>query len=163
VEITRSEDGLLLKKLDVFFVEVLRQIPVSTDTSDCDDARDRLYSKPTKNARTNEEWIEFVQPELRHLFESANEIVRRDLEDFDEKDVDGLLEYSVLIPKKNFDSWLNSLNQARLALAARHDFSDQELASDEAPTFDTVRDLSLFQIHFYGFLQELLIQELQQE
>jgi hypothetical protein len=27
-------------------------------------------------------------------------------------------------------------------------------------TIETVRDLSLFQVHFYGFLQECLLQDL---
>jgi len=160
VEIARADDALVLSRLDVFFVELLRQIPVSANPGDNESARNRLYSKPGNDQPTNAEWKEFVEPDLRHLFESANETVRRDLEEFAESEEDGLREYSLRVPAPHFEEWLNSLNQARLVLAARFEFSDEELAATELPAFGNPRDLSLFQIHFYGFLQECLVREI---
>jgi len=52
------------------------------------------------------------------------------------------------------------LNQARLALAARFDFKEAEMSQNGPRNIETVRDLSLFQVHFYGFLQECLLQDM---
>ena len=53
------------------------------------------------------------------------------------------------------------MNQARLSLAARFDFSEKEMEARVPPSLETVRELSLLQIHFYGFLQEFILRELE--
>ena|SRR5438105_4723746 len=160
MEISRTDKGLLLAGLDLFLVELLQQIPVSADPSDSDAARERLFSKPADEPETNQEWKDYVEPELAELFESAMETVKRDLKRVrkDENSVEG--EYRLRIPPRHYDAWLNALNQARLALAARHGFSEKDLDHDRLTSLATARDLSLFQIHFYGFLQECLVHEM---
>jgi hypothetical protein len=85
--------------------------------------------------------------------------VRDDLEAFEQLD-DSQENWAFEIPAEHFDQWLNVLNQARLALAARFDFHEEEMNQNGPRTIETVRDLSLFQVHFYGFLQECLLQDL---
>ena len=162
VEVTRTGDGLRLVRLDLFFVELLRQIPVSADPGDSDAARKRLYpgiSNDAGGTPANEEWSTYIHPELKGLFTTATETVREDLEDFEQLD-ETQDNWAFEIPAAHFDQWLNVLNQARLSLAARFDFQEKEMGQNGPGTIETVRDLSLFQVHFYGFLQECLLQDL---
>lgn len=145
--------------LDIFFVELLRQVPISADPGDCAPARARLYPPISSDEAANEEWREYVRPELEHLFKTAAEIVRSDLEKLEHK---GQLHenWTLEIPAAHFEPWLNVLNQARLALAARFEFTEREMDQRGPRNLETVRALSLFQVHFYGFLQECLLQEM---
>jgi hypothetical protein len=61
------------------------------------------------------------------------------------------------IPAKHADAWLNALNQARLALAAKYDFTDGELCDHYRSPVASRRDLSLFQVNLYGFIQEFIL------
>ncbi|MGA3172574.1 MAG: DUF2017 family protein [Chthoniobacteraceae bacterium] len=159
VEVTRTGEGLRLARLDLFFVELLRQVPVSAEPGDCDAARERLYPLATTEPQSGEEWRAYVHPELKKLFTSATQTVRDDLETFQQLD-ETQDNYAFEIPIGHFDQWLNVLNQARLALAARFEFEEKEMNRSGPRTIETVRDLSLFQVHFYGFLQECLLQDL---
>jgi hypothetical protein len=159
VEVTRTGDGLRLSRLDLFFVELLRQIPVSAEPGDSDAARERLYPPVTSDARANEDWRAYVHPELKELFTTSSDVVRTDLEHFDQLG-DTTDNFTFEIPADHFDQWLNVLNQARLSLAARFEFEEKEMNQNGPRTIETVRDLSLFQVHFYGFLQECLLQDL---
>lgn len=159
VEVTRTGEGLRLSRLDLFFVELLRQVPVSAEPGDSEAARERLYPAVTSDARSNEDWRAYVHPELKEMFATASETVREDLENFEQLD-ETQENYSFEIPSDHFDQWLNVLNQARLSLAARFEFEEKEMSQNGPRTIETVRDLSLFQVHFYGFLQECLLQDM---
>jgi len=65
-----------------------------------------------------------------------------------------------LIPAKHAEAWLNALNQARLSIAARNEFTEGELGDNYRSPIGSRRDLSLFQVNFYGFLQEFILREL---
>ena len=162
VEVTRTGDGLRLARLDLFFVELLRQIPVSADPGDSDAARERIYPAVTndpRGAEANEDWRTYVHPELKQIFTTASETVREDLEAFEQLDETNE-NWAFEIPADHFDKWINVLNQARLALAARFEFEEKEMGENGPGTIESVRDLSLFQVHFYGFLQECLLQDM---
>jgi len=64
------------------------------------------------------------------------------------------------IPSKHADAWLNALNQAGLVIAAKYRFTDGELSAQFRSPIGSRRDLSLFQVNFYGFLQEFILREL---
>jgi Domain of unknown function (DUF2017) len=64
------------------------------------------------------------------------------------------------IPSKHADAWLSTLNQARLVIAAKYNFTDRELGDHFRSPIGSRRDLSLFQVNFYGFLQEFILREL---
>ncbi len=162
VEVTRTGEGLRLARLDLFFVELLRQIPVSADPGDSAAARDRIYPAASNDplaSLVNEEWRTYVHPELKEFFTTSSQTVRDDLETFEQLD-DSQDNWAFEIPAMHFDQWLNVLNQARLSLAARFEFQEKEMSQNGPRTIETVRDLSLFQVHFYGFLQECLLQDL---
>lgn len=160
VEVTRSPEGLRIARLDLFFVELLRQVPVSADPMENDAARQRLYPPVDPgDAKANEEWGAYIHPELKDIFSAAGDVVRDDLENFEQLD-ETQENWAFEIPVAHFDQWLNVLNQARLALAARFELQEEELSMNGPATIETVRDLSLFQVQFYGFLQECLLQDL---
>jgi hypothetical protein len=64
------------------------------------------------------------------------------------------------IPTKHADAWLSALNQARLVIATNNNFTELELNDHLRSPIGSRRDLSLFQVNFYGFLQEFILREL---
>lgn len=156
MRIDRQPDGsFLLSEVDPPFDHVLRSIPACADTADNDAASGRIYPNPVSGKGSGElcnEWREFVEPELRHLFEDAMATVEADLEQLSEVNT------TVAVPARHVDAWLNALNQARLALAARFEITEEDL--DRRPRqIETERDFAVFEIDFFAFIQENLLQE----
>ena len=162
MEIFRNNGTLEISEIDPFLAELLRQIPVSANPEAVPAAEQRLYSAP---AGPNEkelcaEWKVYVEPELRRLFRSATETVASDLEQLAEQGKP-FANGNLRIPLEHSDAWLNALNQARLAIAAKYDFSEAELCDYYRSPIGSRRDLSLFQVNFYGFLQEFILREME--
>jgi hypothetical protein len=164
VDISRIDDKTLaLSQLDPFYVELLRRVPAAADPAGNDAVNQRLFSAPAdaSEREINDSWKKYVEPELRSIFLSANQTVAADLMQFDKEKSGELVSYNLRIPIKHIECWLNSLNQARLAIAARRGFTEADIDSEINPAIESDRDLALFQIHFYGFLQEIFIRELE--
>ncbi len=119
-------------------------------------AEARLFSSPAETSERQflSDWDEYVRPELRHLFLSARKTVEADLERLSDRP--GHLS-RLVVPQAHGDAWLNTLNQARLILASKFDFSDEELSMHEVPKSFSRRDLALLQINFYAAIQERII------
>ncbi len=161
MEFQRDGDVLELSELDPFLAELLRQIPASTRCDDAPAAEKRIYCEP---AAPNEEeicaeWKLYVQPELRHLFQAATETVAADLQQLNGSEKP-FANCTLRIPTDHTDAWLNALNQARLAIAAKNNFNEGELCDHYRSPIGSRRDLSLFQVNFYGFLQEFILREM---
>ena len=162
MEVSRNNRRLEIREIDPFLAELLRQIPVSTNPDAVPAAEQRLYSAP---ATPNEkefcaEWKIYVEPELRRLFQTANETVEEDLRQLAENGKP-FANSTLRIPCEHSEAWLNTLNQARLAIAAKFDFTEAELSDHYRSPIGSRRDLSLFQVNFYGFLQEFILRELE--
>lgn len=162
MEFRRSGDVLELSELDPFLAELLRQIPASTKCDDAAVAEQRIFSAP---AQPNEkelcaEWKLYVEPGLRRLFESATETVASDLQQLNGNQKP-FANCTLRIPVDHTDAWLNALNQARLVIAAKNNFNEGELCDHYRSPIGSRRDLSLFQINFYGFLQEFILREVE--
>jgi hypothetical protein len=161
MEIRRQGDALELSELDPFLAELLRQIPDSTNPEDVPGAEERIFSAPAgeKEKEMRAEWKLYVEPELRRLFRSATETVVADL-----KALNGaskpFANCALRIPVKHADAWLNTLNQARLTIATKYQFTEAELSDHYRSPIGSRRDLGLFQVNFYGFLQEFILQEM---
>ncbi len=162
MQITRPDDQTVrLSRLDAFLAELLRRIPKSADPGDNAAARTRLFSAPSHDdAETElvEDWREYVAPELRRIFLTTLEVIEGDLPklQIDKKSGEGTLS----IPLSHLESWIHGLNQARLALAASHDFTEEEMERS-LPLGADPRALALVQVRFYGVLQELFLRELE--
>jgi hypothetical protein len=160
MEICREGEALLVSDLDPFLAELLRQIPSSTNPEGTSGAEARLFSPPSDRKEICAEWKSYVEPELRRLFRSATETVAADLAQLNGNEK-SLRNRTLRIPFEHADAWLNALNQARLVIAAKYEFTDAELNDHDRSPIGSRRDLSLFQVNFYGFLQEFILREMQ--
>ena len=159
MEICRHADAFQISDLDPFLAELLRQIPESADADGEPEAEARLFSKPSGESEMCAEWKSYVEPELERLFRSANQTVAADLAQLNGNEK-SLRNRTLRIPLEHADAWLNTLNQARLVIATKNKFSDEELNDHNRSPIGSRRDLSLFQINFYGFLQEFILREM---
>ena len=161
MEIRRRNDQIELSELDPFLAELLRQIPTSADPSGVSAAEQRLFSPPSNGKQTElcAEWKMYVEPELRRLFQTATETVAADLEQLNSNEK-RFANRALRIPCKHADAWLSALNQARLVIAAKNNFTENELNDHLRSPIGSRRDLSLFQVNFYGFLQEFILREM---
>jgi len=161
MEIRRRKNQIEISELDPFLAELLRQIPASANPDGAPAAEQRLFSPPTtgKDAEICAEWKLYVEPELRRLFQSATETVAGDLEQLNGNEKT-LANHTLRIPAKHADAWLSALNQARLVITAKNNFTENELNDHFRSPIGSRRDLSLFQVNFYGFLQEFILREL---
>ena len=162
MDICRRKDGLEISEIDPFLAELLRQIPASTSVENSTAARTRIFSSPVgeEHKEICAEWKVYVQPELQRLFHSATDTVAADLEQLDSSEKP-FANRTLVIPATHADAWLNALNQARLAIAARNDFTESELGDNYRSPIGSRRDLSLFQVNFYGFIQEFILREME--
>jgi hypothetical protein len=149
-----------LEEIDGMIGELLRQIPASADPTGSDAATARLFPSPTqgREPEADADWREYVEPGLRDLFLDAVSVVREDLKDFPEKPA--AAPRDLRLPVKHLEAWIHALNQARLALAARHEFTERELER-EMPAEGGARAFALFQVHFYGLLQEFFLRQIE--
>src|SRR5436305_1339394 len=131
MDICRRKDGLEISELDPFLAELLRQIPASTSVENSPPAQNRIFSPPADQSHKEicAEWKVYVEPELQRLFRSATETVAADLEQLSGNEKT-FANRSLLIPAKHADAWLSALNQARLIIAARNNFTDGELSDN---------------------------------
>ncbi len=161
MEICRRKGAIEISELDPFLAELLRQIPVSAKPDGSSAAEQRLFSSPTNGEETEfcAEWKTYVEPELRCLFQTATQTVAADLEQLNGNEK-SLANRTLRIPAKHSDAWLSTLNQARLVIAAKNNFTENELNDHFRSPIGSRRDLSLFQVNFYGFLQEFILREL---
>jgi uncharacterized protein DUF2017 len=161
MEICRRNDEIELSELDPFLAELLRQIPASANPEGVPAAEERIYSPPMNGKETEicAEWKLYVEPELRRIFQTATETVAADLEQLNGNEKK-FANRTMRISSKHADAWLSALNQARLVIAAKYDFTDGELGDHFRSPVGSRRDLSLFQVNFYGFLQEFILREM---
>ena len=161
MEICRRKDELEISELDPFLAELLRQVPASTRPEGTPAAEERLFSRPASAGETEAcaEWKLYVEPELRRLFQTATETVAADLKQLNGNEKP-FANRTLRIPTCHADAWLSALNQARLVIAARNDFTEGELSDHYRSPIGSRRDLSLFQVNFYGFLQEFILRAL---
>jgi hypothetical protein len=147
-----ADGALLLEEIPAFLFRLLGEISRRADSKD-PRTEARFFPDPASDHELMEDWKSFVQPGLMELFRSARETVQADLRGASESK--GI--FSLQIPKNHGDAWLSALNQARLAIAEESGFGEKDLASDVEPNPEDPRSMALFQMSFYGFLQECLV------
>ena len=166
---------IVLEEIEAFFLDLLRGLPECANPGDNAAARARLFSAPMSPGgdgdEFNEDWERYVEPEIRELFRSTQEIVAGDLAKLPPAaahPVAGSFEpadfaptrHALEIPRRHAEAWLSVLNQARIIIAARRGFGEHEMEEGlPLPPF-TERDMDLFRIHFFEFIQQILLSEL---
>jgi hypothetical protein len=161
MEIRRRKNQIEMAELDPFLAELLRQIPGCANPDGAPAAEERIFSLPANRRETElcAEWKVYVEPELRRLFQTATQTVAGDLEQLNGNERNPA-NRTLRIPAKHADAWLSALNQARLVIAAKNNFTETELNDHLHSPIGSRRDLSLFQVNFYGFLQEFILREM---
>jgi Domain of unknown function (DUF2017) len=162
MEIRRRKNQFEISELDPFLAELLRQIPTCANPEGAPAAEQRIFSPPANGPETElcAEWKMYVEPELRRLFQTATQTVAADLEQLNGNEK-SLANRALRIPAKHADAWLSALNQARLVIATKNNFTETELNDHVRSPIGSRRDLSLFQVNFYGFLQEFILREME--
>lgn len=160
MEFYETKTGRLgLRDIPPLPAEWLKQI-TTHGAAESQEVEERLYPIPSLDAveeELREDWKAHVQPELHEIFQSARQVVEADLRGLKEAEDDF---YVLEFPFKHAESWLNALNQARLALSALHDFGEAELSQTEPVHILNERDLARIQIEFYGYIQHWLVEVL---
>jgi hypothetical protein len=149
----RLPDGSVrISALDDWHLNALRRIPSLADPGDDEKALRRIYPAPyTAGEATQEQqedWAEYVQPELESLFATSIQRMAADLQTAHlsvpppeppaedapapnagagagkntrkrlKPKVDTAPEWSISIPADHIEDWFRAMNQARLVLSA---------------------------------------------
>ncbi|MEI6279415.1 MAG: DUF2017 family protein [Verrucomicrobiae bacterium] len=153
MKLQAADDGaMLLEEIPPFLFRLLGEIP-GRASSKHPRVEARFFPEPGSDQELIEDWKTLVEPELHVLFQSARETVRADLRGASASKGG----FSMRIPKPHGDAWLGALNQARLAIAEESGFDEKDMAAEVVPDPEDPRAMTLFQIGFYGFLQECLV------
>ena len=151
--IQRQEDEIVFRGVDSFFEELLRQLPESALPGDAA-SRARIFTPLTggRDREADAEWQELNEPELRELFKSHLDVVADDLKNLTGEEDDR----SVSFPLNHVPAWIHTLNQARLAIAARYGFTEDDIEGrvDVSPK----KAVILRQIEIYAELLGFLLQ-----
>ncbi len=154
-----TENGdLALEAIPAQLTALLRLIPKAAREGETH-AKKRFYPDPCnlEEEEIRRDWETFVKPSLRHLFRSACETVELDLVQLNSPHKKG---WNLTLPRAHFPAWLSCLNQARLSIAEQIGYTEADQDKTTTSVRPTERDLKLFQMDFYAFIQESLLQTL---
>lgn len=157
--------GLVLADMDDVSMPILEALPKFARGKGADlflnpsVVRDELASSD-RGREMNEEWAEFVAPDLQSLFDDQLARVVSDLEAAEPSiGVPGAVD--VVIPPSHLEAWFGSLNQARLAMNAEFGCEEFEGAEPSDPENDEVlsdeQHFAMQHFMFYRFLQEMIM------
>ena len=152
MQIRANEDGWVFEEMDPMIVEILRILPDCATTED-EVAHRRIFSTLTGGADADADldWIEHVEPDMRELFKTHVDVAAADISAIRQQET----AFTLSIPAKNGRAWIHTLNQARLALGARHGVTDGDTAG--RAHHDGLKGFAIMQIDFYGMLLGFLL------
>ena len=149
----KNSETLVLAGMDEFLSELVKRIPEAGAPHPDSDARMFPRLSAGREPEMDAEWEEFVRPELEAQFGSNRDTVEEDLAGLKREAGKGL---TLEIPQAHVPAWVHALNQARLSLVTRYQVRDEAL--EDAAAMVEGHGIVLFQIQFYGLLQEWLIE-----
>jgi hypothetical protein len=146
--------GITFSRIPLHLVELFRQIPGCSELGS-ERAGERLFPPPVKDGKSpiRQDWHSYVVPGLQEHFLAERSVVESDLRGL--VDEDGV--FRLEIPAGHCEAWLGALNQVRLAVAAEHGLEETDLNREELKDVMNQRDLAVLRVHFYGVIQQLLI------
>ena len=129
------------------------------------DGSTRLLPSPGESEDLEDlrlDWQDHVQPGLRHHFDLERAVVTEDLACMIQRK-EKIPSWTLEISPDHSDAWLTTLNALRLALAEEHRFTEKDLSEKTPSDLETERGLVLMQVNFYAFIQECLLQAIEDE
>ena len=153
MEVQITETGWVFADMEPLIVELLRGLPACADPDD-EASRKRIFSAPTAGADpvADREWREEVEPEMCELFQTHVDVVAADLAAIRQNGDT----FTLAISAENSRAWIHTLNQARLALGARHGITDDDTAGRRRHR--GAKAFAIMQIDFYGMLLGMLLE-----
>lgn len=152
MEIHVSEKEFQFSDMDAISAGLIRMLPESAAVND-QAAHGRIYCAPTagRDPEADQDWQENVEPELRTLFKSHVDAVVGDIGKIQNNE--GV--FSMNVPLEHARAWIHTLNQARLVLCARYNFSEEDISGEREQTGE--KGFAILQIDFYGMLLGFLL------
>lgn len=161
--------SLALSRLNPLEVDALLRIPQHADPTDVPEAKTRLFQNPVVMqdfsetpgvASMNEDWQDYVIPEMEQLFAGCIDEVRSDLgrlrphvrkntpppaeSEGEEEAAETTVQFRLTIPRANTEAWFRAMNQARLVMAEKELWIPGEWpTSRPAAVLHPLRDLFL--------------------
>jgi hypothetical protein len=121
----------------------------------------RLLPSPGQDEELLQDWEDLVQPDLRRHFNSERSVVAEDLSQL-KQGKEKNPSWSLEIPRDHSNAWLTTLNAHRLALVSEYHLSEADLAEKREPDFSSELGFALMQVNFFAFMQECLIQGIEE-
>jgi hypothetical protein len=126
----------------------------------------RLLPSPGSDEDLRLDWLDHVQPGLRHQFDVERNMIADDLKAMsleigDEGSGQVSESFRLEIPRDHAEAWLTTLNALRLAIASDHDLGERELAAKGPADLSSDRGSALMQVNFYALVQECLLQAME--
>ncbi len=148
----KAPDVFVLEGLDDFLAALLREVPDAGAPHP--DSAERFFPKLTagRDKAADEEWRDLVGSDLETHFSWNRDRVEQDLKGLRSP---GGEVWEVEIPVAGMPAWIHALNQARLSLSERFQLDEVDL--EESGGKPGPEGLILFQMQFYGMLQEWLL------
>ncbi len=167
--------SLVLADLEPFIILLLRELPAASDPGEHPAARARLFPAPSHapgEDELREDWRQFVEPDLAHLFLTSRETVEEDLKSLDHNTPKSLLfgvkgevpapyeatRAALTLPRSHLEAWLSVLNQARLVLGARHNIGESDINVRLEDLSEDDRLRMMVQMHFAEVVHHLLLE-----
>jgi len=152
-----DEKHIRVSGLTAMLAVMLREMPEILELRDGPDASVRLFPNPTTaDGKINKEWQQMVNPELRHLFVAAGEIVTRDLTAMTGNQEDPEA-YEITFSVEHLSAWMSALNQTRLILAEVHKIDETDMERQDFNPQDP-KHVAALRIHLLGYLLHLFVE-----
>ncbi len=148
---TLDAHRLELIGIDSTIALCLRHVPTILSHRDAAGVRERLYpdALPNDPAR-NAEWHRLTDADLRHLFETAQQTLERDLRSLDPR------RRKLAFPAEHLRGWMSAVNQARIVLSEQHQLEASDLQRQDF-TPGSPRDAALLQVQVLGYVLQVLV------
>ena len=163
--------GLRLLEVPTGFYEQLSMLPKVCEPGDDETIQRRLFPSPIDaeeegDLRTSaeEDWTDFVRPELEAAFDSDMLMVMTDLADAEvSEETDEEVYYQIEIAGAHSSSWFQVLNRARIVLSLRHRLPFSEYPLEEGETVALERLLASHLSDTYAGIMELLVRQMSED
>lgn len=163
----RGEEWILSDMGEVEW-HMLTQLPQAADASRSEQGRRRLFPEITgaTHPEIQEDWRQFVQPEIESRFSEEIQMVVQDMQRVEETRARRGREMRrrLRIPVSHAETWYSVLNQARLILNEDHELAGTEhhllYGSNDPAEIDEQRWLLLVQYRVYASIQEFILSQL---
>jgi hypothetical protein len=152
-----DDKHLRLTGISPLLAHCLFELPEILRLRDQPEPHQRLFPDPLQHdAESSAEWHRLMDDDLQHLFASAEEIVIRDLTQFDRKAA------AITFPADHANAWMSALNQARLVLGAKYNVTEADMDDQDLDLTDP-RKKALLQIHLFGWVLQHFVDHEQED